>query len=419
MHSHSGLSEGSGISEVAVLDTIHGGEVIARRMVEQGMQAEALEVYHSAPSVEPFDLVVSPVHLRPDNPALARARKLGKRIITHHQAVGRLVGDPGIPAFEVTGTRGKTTTALLLARILSHARMRVVSHTTRGIELWDGRSSRLLQGGLSITPANVILAAEASRSERADALVCEVSLGGTGMAGFGVLTSFARDYRIAGESMWASTAKLQMITLAREGFRLVAGVDTGISADLSFGPGGDVFCTGERICRGEEQAPLGLGQGFDPATYQSSISAAAAAAISAGLSLSQCSNALDGFDGLEGRMKRSVEEGMVVYDNSNSGLLSPGVERALDYAAGGGRLGLVVGEEAETVCEGMDVPALLALLASRREEIDELVLVGARLQPHARKLGARAAPDLNSGRRMARESLGRGDRMLLCVKCFR
>jgi len=388
-------------------------------MVEQGMKAVALEVYHSAPSIEPFDLVVSPVHLRPDNPVLAQARRLGKKIITHHQAVGQLVGHPGVLAFEISGTRGKTTTALLLARILSHLGWRVISHTTRGIQLWDGRTSHLLQGGLSITPANVILAADASRSHRADALVCEVSLGGTGIAEYGVLTSFARDYRIAGESMWASTAKLQMITLSRDGFRLVANVDTSLSADLSFGRGGDVFTVDDKICFGGNQAPLSLGQGFEPSDYHSSISAAVAAALAAGVSLSECSSALEGFDGLEGRMKRSTDDGVVVYDNSNSGLLSSGVEKALDYAAGGGRLGLVVGEDAKTVCEGMDIPALLSLLASRREEVDFLVLVGSRLEPHARELRAQLAPDLTTGRQMAKDVLGKGDRMLLCVKCFR
>jgi hypothetical protein len=57
-------------------------------MVESGLQAEAFEVYHHAPNLAGFDLVVAPVHLAPDNPALAQAKKAKKKIITHHQAVG-------------------------------------------------------------------------------------------------------------------------------------------------------------------------------------------------------------------------------------------------------------------------------------------------------------------------------------------
>jgi len=90
-----------------VLDTIHGAGIIAQRMVDSGMDARAFEVYHDSPNLEGFDLVVSPVHLGPGNPALAEARRLGKRIITHHQAVGELV-HPSLPVFEVTGTHSKT-----------------------------------------------------------------------------------------------------------------------------------------------------------------------------------------------------------------------------------------------------------------------------------------------------------------------
>ncbi|MEI8003204.1 MAG: coenzyme F430 synthase, partial [Methanothrix sp.] len=137
-------------SKVAVLDTIHGAAVIARRMVESGLQAEAIEVYHHTPNLEGFDLIVAPVHLSPDNPALAQARKWRKKIITHHQAVGELLGgrvDPAMNVFEVTGTHSKTSTALLLALMLSWHK-KVLSHTTRGLEIWQDGKARLLEKGL-------------------------------------------------------------------------------------------------------------------------------------------------------------------------------------------------------------------------------------------------------------------------------
>ena len=103
---------------MAVLDTIHGATLLAERMRGRGIEAAALEVYHAAPEVSPFDLIVAPVHLPPKNPALTEARRLGKETITHHRAVGELLaGDPEFRPFEVTGTVGKTTTALILARI--------------------------------------------------------------------------------------------------------------------------------------------------------------------------------------------------------------------------------------------------------------------------------------------------------------
>jgi len=92
------------------------------------------------------------------------------------------------------------------------------------------------------------------------------------------------------------------------------------------------------------------------------------------------------------------------------------VNRALDLVSGP-KLGLVVGEESETVCEGMDIPALLDLLRQRRAELELLVLVGERLAPWADELGAMYARDLAAGQEQAMTCPV--ERLLLCVKCFR
>ncbi len=420
---------------VAVLDTIHGAKTIAQRMAGCGIAAEAFEVYHHTPSIAGFDLVVAPVHLPPGNPVLSEARRLGKRVITHHQAVGELLRQelegvapaqaptpipaitPALKIFEVTGTHSKTTTALLLSKMLS-TRGRVVSHTTRGIELWsDGPgSSRLVRSGLSITPGNVIPALSEALSLKADALVSEISLGGTGLADFGVLTSFSGDYMIAGRTRWASTAKLQMVSLAKSGSRLVANTDVRISPEVSFGPGGQVWALpGKLHLKGSDHA-IRPGVDLDFPSYQTAISAAAAAANASGIEAREIVSALEGFDGFAGRMKVDRRDGLTVYDCSNSGLKVSDVKRALDNASGE-RLGLVVGEEAETVCEGMDVPGLIELLRLRRREISSLVLVGERLLPWSEELDAKVARDLADGKMTA---LDQGvDRLLLCVKCFR
>jgi UDP-N-acetylmuramyl pentapeptide synthase len=415
MHRYTSLQACKGSAKVAVLDTIHGAEVIAQKMVDCGIDARAFEVYHSTPCLEDFDLVVCPVHLGPGNPALSEARRLKKKIITHHQAVGELV-KPSIPIFEVTGTHSKTSTALLLSRILSGGR-KIVSHTTRGIELWSGGSSRLLQSGLSITPGNVILAAQAAEDDDADALICEVSLGGTGLADYGVLTSFDGDYRIAQGSMWATTAKLQMVSLAKTPSKLIANVNTKISSDVSFGPGGCIRAVPDLLQIGSASVNLELGRDLDFAEYQTAISAATAAGYAAGLSKEEIAEGLEGFDGFIGRMRVERENALTIYDHSNSGLKVSDIARALDRVAGG-RLGLVVGEEAATVCEGMDIPRLIDLLRLRRDEIDLLILVGERMFPWAQELGAKTAPDLAGGRSLAKEAR-EPDRLLLCVKCFR
>lgn len=422
MHCNFSLQKGRGSPKVAVLDAIHGARTIAQRMADIGLEAEALEVYHHSPSIAGFDLVAAPVHLPPGNPVLAEARRLGKRIITHHKAVGELLGpelglNPALKVFEVTGTHSKTTTALLLSKVLSSSG-KVVSHTTRGIELWSDGSSHLLRQGLSITPGNVILAMAEAASRKANALVLEISLGGTGLADFGVLTSFFGDYRIAGRTKWASTAKLQMVSLSKKGFRLVANTDVKTSPDISFGHMGKIQAMPDRIYFGKEGRALRPGEDLDFPSYQTAIAAAAATAHAAGIDAGEITSALEGFDGFSGRMKVVRKECLTIYDCSNSGLKVSDVKRALDKANSfGPKLGLVVGEDAETVCEGMDVSGLVELLRQRRREIGPLVLVGKRLLPYSEELEAKTAKDLTAGREMA---LGQGiDQLLLCVKCFR
>ena len=184
------------------------------------------------------------MHLAPGNPALSQARKAKKRIITHHQAVGELLGgreDPAMEVFEVTGTHSKTSTALLLAMILSWQK-KVLSHTTRGLEIWQDGKASLVEKGLSITPGNVIRATEAAKSQGAAALICEVSLGGTGLADYGIITGLSGDYPIANATKWASTAKLQMLSLAKSGAKILANIDARLSPDVSFARGGQGLC---------------------------------------------------------------------------------------------------------------------------------------------------------------------------------
>jgi UDP-N-acetylmuramyl pentapeptide synthase len=301
--------------------------------------------------------------------------------------------------------------------MLSPAR-KVISHTTRGIELWSNGSCRLLRQGLSITPANVILAMDEAQSRKADALVMEISLGGTGLADFGVLTSFHGDYRIAGGTKWASTAKLQMATLASEGTQLVANTDVKISPDLSFGHKGSVQAMPDKIILGADEFAIKPGPDLDFPSYQTAIAAAAAAAHAAGIHAEEIASALHGFEGFSGRMKIVRKDGLTIYDCSNSGLKASDVKRALDNACDAGAMpGLVVGEDAQTVCEGMNVPELVELLLQRRGEIGPLVLVGERFLPYSSELQAKTAKDLKAGKEMALD--WGANRLILCVKCFR
>jgi UDP-N-acetylmuramyl pentapeptide synthase len=387
-------------------------------MVESGLQAEAFEVYHHIPDLTDFDLVAAPVHLTPGNTALSQARKAKKRIITHHQAVGELLGeqkDPSMEVFEVTGTHSKTSTALLLAMVLSRQK-KVLSHTTRGLEIWQDGKAYPVEKGLSITPGNVIRATKVASAQGAAALICEISLGGTGLADYGIITSLSGDYPIANASKWASTAKLQMISLAKSGAKILANTDARLSPDVSFARGGSVYARPDSLIFNKEEVRLDLGDDLDFLGYETAIAAAAAAAKLAGIPQSMIAMALCGFDGFSGRMKIKRLPNQTFFDSSNSGLKVRDVARALDRACGSD-LVLVVGEESETVCEGMNIPALSDLLRQRKSEMAKLILVGERLLPLAEELGAATAEDLQQGLEIAQEESPK--RLLSCVKCFR
>lgn len=417
MHCDTGMQTCRRSSKIAVLDTIHGALIIARKMVESGLQAEAFEVYHHTPDLAEYDLIVSPVHLSPEIPVLIEARRQRKRMITHHQAVGELLMAEvsGMRVFEVTGTHSKTSSAILLSMILSRQE-RVLSHTTRGLEIWHGGKSRILQTGLSITPGNVIRAVQAAKADNATSLVCEISLGGTGLADFGILTSLSGDYLIADGTKWASTAKLQMISLSKRGATILANRDARISPDVSFADGGSIYAKPDSLVFPGEKVHLNLGADLDFWGYETAIAAAAAAADRADVARSDIAAALDGFDGLPGRMKIRRLEDRTVFDCSNSGLKVKDIARALDRAYGP-NLVAVVGEDAKTVCEGLNIPALVDLLRSRRDEISRLILVGERLFPLAEDLRAATACNLQEGLETA-ESIS-PKRLLSCVKCFR
>jgi UDP-N-acetylmuramyl pentapeptide synthase len=418
MHCDTGIQASERGSKVAVLDTIHGGAIIARRMVESGLQAEAFEVYHHTPNLAGFDLVVAPVHLAPGNPALALARTAKKKIITHHQAVGELLRgrvDPAMEVFEITGTHSKTSTALLLAMMLSWQK-KVLSHTTLGLEIWQDGKARLLEKGLSITPGNVIRAREEALAHGVEALICEISLGGTGLADYGIVTSLSGDYSIANATKWASTAKLQMLALAKSGAKLLANSDAGLSPDVSFARGGRIYARPDSLIFAKEEVHLDLGEDLDFMGYETAIAGAAAAAELAGVPRSMVAQALTGFDGFSGRMKIKRRPNQTFFDSSNSGLKVKDVARALDRASGRD-LFVVVGEDKETVCEGMNILALSELLRQRKSEMAKLIIVGERLVPLAEELGAATAKNLQQGLEMAQKDSPK--RLLSCVKCFR
>ena len=353
---------------ILVLDTIHGGEEIARHLLSSGHTVDAVDIYRHAQGIDEqaalsrsYDCIIAPVHLDPDHPLLQR-----KDIpcITHHEAVMRILGgNIPKPMIEITGSRGKTTTASALASLFEGPG---VLHTSRGtVEYPEGT----LLWKRSITPASIIDAAEHAR-ELGGWLIAEESIGVSGAGTVGVLTS-GEDYSIAAGKRSALAEKKRLLSRCET---VVAAPGIAPWADHVTSAGDVAACAGD-VCRysgngieGSFSNPLLHLEG-----YRNPLMTAAAVACLCGVDPAPLAE----FTALEGRMSTRWAGDALVVDNANSGTNAATTIEAARYArilAHTGDLVLVIGLEETTVCEGFPEEEMWKAIDSIRP--NTVILVG-------------------------------------------
>ncbi len=491
--------------KLAVLDLTHGGIPIAKKLAALGSKVYAIDVYGTVdpgvlleleekygiyssktpfPASE-FDLLIAPVHLDPAYSMLAEARAEEKKIISHHQIVGEILKKDsrfsGMKTIEVTGVKAKTSTASLLADMLSR-KFEVMLHTSRGLETWKGGASFQISKGLSITPGSILVAVEkvVEAGLRPDYFIFEISIGGTGNADFGILTTLSPDYGIANNTFLASEAKLQLVKKAKPGSILLINssakkaleaaktsqakvltfkdpfnsglLETGEEADFSLKTGQEkdsVLLSSELsvsslpaklselpispassesilrfIHRGDEVFSASLLSGYNTSAYRTAFVAASAAALELGVEREDVIAVLEEFRGLSGRMQEREVNGIFLIDNSNSGMDILSAEKALEYALlkkkdeKKGGIILVLGEEASQVCEGLPPASVQNFVEKFGAKCRQIFLVGERMRAIGAK-NASYAGSLPEGLSKACELAGTDDIILSSVKCFR
>jgi UDP-N-acetylmuramyl pentapeptide synthase len=469
--------------KIAVLDLTHGGIPIAKKLAALGNDVSGVDVYGTvdpallkeleenygircskAPlPISEFDFLVAPVHLDPAYFMLAQARAEGKKIVSHHEIAGEILKkDPwlsGIKIVEVTGVKAKTSTVSLLADMLSR-KFKVVLHTSRGLESWEDGSPSLIHRGLSITPGSILTAVEKSLEAgvKPEFFIFEISIGGTGTADLGILTTLSPDYGIANNTALASSAKLQLILNAKPGSTLLlnAGAEKaleaakGIQAEvLTFkdpfyadnmmvsGDPDFVLETEEQsptpevsgstlhfLRRGKEIFSASLRPGYNSSAYRTAFVAASAAALELGVEVKDVVSVLEGFRGLSGRMQEKELKGVSLIDNSNSGMDILSAEKALEYALlkkkdeKKSSIILVLGEEASQVCEGLPPVSVQGFVEKFGTKCRHIILVGERMRAVTAK-NVSYAGSLPEGLLKASELAGTKDIILSSVKCFR
>jgi len=396
--------------KILVLDTIHGGKTLAHHLSALGHSVDMVDVYRHASGISEkealarqYDLITAPVHLDPDHPLM---RREGVHYCSHHEAVRKILIDRAPhPMIEITGSRGKTTTATALAHLMEGPG---VLHASRGT--WSYPEHTLLWKR-SITPASVIEPAEyANREGRW--LIAEESLGVSGAGDLGILTS-DEDYLIAGGKKHAIDEKKHLLA-ACPAVITAPGIiwerENVLSADDLVSCEGDVCRYEYMDMRGSFRNPL-----LRLAGYRNALMTAAAAALLLGTDPA----ALGTFEALPGRMAVSHQDGRSVLDNSNSGTNTETTCEAVRYArllCPDEPLTLVIGLEAETICEGFPDDEITRAIDIAGP--DHIILIGEPTEGLARSEGYTHAGDLSEGLSRALATADSGI-IVLSVKTWR
>jgi hypothetical protein len=400
--------------EILVLDTIHGGTDLANCLASAGHRVDTVDVYRSEQGISPeeaarrrYDLLVAPVHLDPAHPLLSA---IHAPRMTHHLAVRMLLsGKVPHPMIEVTGARGKTSTAYAIAHALGGPG---VLHASRGTFLYPGET---LLWRKSITPASVVPAAEEAL-RTGGWLVAEESLGVSGAGDLAVLTS-GDDYRIAARKRSALEAKLESM---RDVPAVVVPAGVRFDHPHLVDAGECLTWDGNRCSydhngiRGEFRNLLG-----ELPAYRNALALATAALCTLGRDPAP----LAGFTGVEGRLSVAEKGGVLVVDNANSGTTAGTTEAAASYArtlSGGGGVTLVIGEEDRAVCEGFPPEEMASTI--RKIRPDRLILVGERgraVRPGGFGRRIAYADTLEAARVLALRETPAGGVVVLSVKTWR
>lgn len=206
--------------KVLILDTVHGGKILAERYLKDKNEVTVVDVYKITPKevlsslrhrgarvvpsapAEHFDIAVMPCHC-PDS--FLDGCTYGRKI-TFSQAVNELIDDRRF-RIEITGVKGKTSTCYVLAHLLDAGGKKVFLHTSRGLGPYVG-GKHIITDFQSIAPPTLLVLPKGDY----DVLVCEVSLGGSGKADLAGITNLLENYGIAKNTHTAEWGKKDILT---------------------------------------------------------------------------------------------------------------------------------------------------------------------------------------------------------------
>ncbi len=359
--------------KVLILDTVHGGKVLAKCYLNRGDEVTAVDVYKVTPGdilkdmrhmgariadsapAEHFDLLVMPCHC-PDS--FIGEAEYGRRIF-FSEAVKELISDRRF-RIEITGVKGKTSTCYVLAHLLSQSGRKVYLHTSRGMGPY-AMGRHFITELKSIAPPMLLTLPKGEY----DVMICEVSLGGSGKADIAGITNLLEDYGIAKNTRKAESGKKDVLC---DKVNIVPESEKGIWEKY----GKPLRTYGKRVeavgkpefgkplkvsveYRGKHDTELG--SGYLALQYLDAMDMALEICDAMDVPAETVLEGLRTFPGVPGRGEVSVEKGVRYLRDRNPGISHMSVERtlsclkemdALDNAV------LVIDPVSRKVCDKMD-----------------------------------------------------------------
>ena len=369
---------------VLILDMVHGGDLLARRHLAEGDDVTCVDVYgicsqerkDELRSMEirvadkvpegQYDLTVMPTHC----PRTFLGDADPGKIISFSQDVCRFIEDRRF-RIEVTGVKGKTSSCYLIAKMLSDAGKKVLLHTSRGEGPYTSEG-HMIERKVSIAPPYIMTLAAGDY----DAVVCEVSLGGSGKADIACITNLVEDYGIAKKSLKASDAKKDILTDG--GINIVAEDEKQFWS--SFGK--DVTTYRKRVTRVSEPK---LGEGLKVSVdydgvgdavldgsyvsteYLEAMDLALEVCHRMGIPRESVIRSLETFKGVPGRGEILKEEGRTVIRERNPGISHLSIGRTLKCLKDMGALDsamIILDPVSKKVCDKMDIDEIRKVVDS-------------------------------------------------------